>query len=160
MTVRGGLPPLTSPEVANRVQVFYDIREQRMDYNDTLWPLQHDYFQLQEGQARKDFLRAHPKLQQYWNWRRDFMYRNPDLAPYLEDDPARYPKYKSEAELRAVQAAQPNYTAQEWQTLLGGAVYRLARDTEPLPQAVLQRLETVAKELGLSIEQLQSLLQD
>ena len=88
------------------------------------------------------------------------MYRNPDLAPYLEDDPARYPKYKSEAELRAVQAAQPNYTAQEWQTLLGGAVYRLARDTEPLPQAVLQRLETVAKELGLSIEQLQSLLQD
>src|SRR3989304_2675974 len=37
MTVRGGRPALTTPERANRVQVFYDIREQRVAYNAPTW---------------------------------------------------------------------------------------------------------------------------
>jgi len=43
----------TDPEVAWRLQAFFDTREEYFDYNNTLWPIQRDYFRLEEGAARR-----------------------------------------------------------------------------------------------------------
>jgi hypothetical protein len=77
------------------------------------------------------------------------MERNPDLAPYVEDDPDKLPKFASEAELRAAEAAQPNFTPLEWTMLLGRPLYNLIQDDEPLPDVAQRRLD----ELGVSQEQ-------
>ena len=70
------------------------------------------------------------------------MYRNPDLAPYLEDDPNKRP------EAPAGQP-QPNFTQQEWQSVLGLEIYRLIQDDEPLSPAVQDALGR----LGVTREQ-------
>jgi len=132
---------LTDRDTAYRVQVFYDTRNRLFKYSDQVWPLQEDYYQLEEGAARRTFRRNHPILQQYWDWRRDFMQRNPDLATYLTDDPEQLPKYKSEQALQQAQAAQPQFTPEEWQAYLGPGLFRLLLDPEPLPPAGQQMLE-------------------
>ncbi len=74
---------LTAPETAWRAQVFYDSRKAMFgDY----YKLQNDYYALPSAQ-RKAYLAKNPALKQYWDWRRDFMTKNPDLVPYLTDDP-------------------------------------------------------------------------
>jgi len=126
LKVMGGDPPgqftfsdnltpleLTEPDVAYRVQVFYDSRDTLFDYNENIWPLQKEYYQLEEGAARKKYIFEHKELKIYWDWRRDFLLRNPTLAPYLEDDPEKLPKYRSEAELEATLGAEPTFAPEE-----------------------------------------------
>jgi hypothetical protein len=74
------------------------------------------------------------------------MARNPQLAPYIEDDPERRPAPAPGAE------QQPYFTALEWQNVLGLSLYRLVTDDEDLPDAAQQRLEQlgVTRELILS----------
>ena len=97
-------------DIAIRYQGFSQTRQQRFDYGNTTWPLQQQYFRLQEGAARREFLRQNPILKVYWTWRRDFMLRNPDVVPYIEDDPEKWPKYTSVQELEQAYAAQPSLT--------------------------------------------------
>jgi hypothetical protein len=81
------------------------------------------------------------------------MIRNPDLIPYIEDDPERQPTFPSEAALRQAEAAQPDLTKFEWQQALGPALYNLAIDGirgDDLPRSVDLRLDEVAEGLGLS----------
>ena len=70
------------------------------------------------------------------------MYRNPDLAPYLEDDPNKRPQVPAGQ-------PQPNFTQQEWQSVLGLEMYRLIQDDEPLSSAVQEALSR----LGVTREQ-------
>ena len=171
LKVMGGDPPgqftysedahpisLTNPEVAHRMDAFYNTRAQLFQYNDVIWPLQDTYFKLEEGAARKKFRASNPLLEQYWNWRRDFMERNPDLAPYIEDDPDKRPKYPSEQALREAEQAQPALRWFEWQTVLTTPLWRLARDNlrygDKLLDSEIEELEEVADRLGLDFVEL------
>lgn len=145
------------PELAHRMDVFYDTREEYFDYYETLWPLQSTFFKL-EGAARPAFKREHPELQRYWDWRKDFMYRNPDLAIYLEDDPDRIPKYPSAAEYEELREAQPTFVWAEWYMALGPPLFRLVEDMlaagMPLGEAAEDMLEEKAIVLGITLEEL------
>lgn len=142
-----GLPtPLTNPDVAYRVQVFYDTREQVFRYNDMLYPIMQEYYDKPTTAQRNAFKAKHPIIQQYWNWRRDFMRRNPTLAPYLSDSPPAFDEAPS-------QPATPNFTPYEWQAYLGDNLYRLILDDAPLPPAAIEKLQR----LGLTPEVLQGI---
>lgn len=159
VSIMGGKPPgklelspntppleMTDKDTAYRVQVFYDARQRQFDYYNKIAPLQNDYYKLQEGAARREFRNSHPELVNYWNWRRDFMQRNPDLAPFITDNPDQLPKYSSENQLRQVQAAQPMFTPAEWENYLGQHLYRLVLDDAPLPPTAQRALD----QLGVS----------
>jgi hypothetical protein len=146
-------PPLdlAAPDVAYRAQNFYDSR-------DAFFPvwrqLQNDYFALDEGQARRTFLTAHPVLRQYWDWRRDWFMRNPDVVPYLTDTSEDY-TYPSEEALRQAQQAQPSLSWPEWQMVLGPNLAALVEDAqfgEPLPDAARQALQNVADQYGTTLD--------
>ena len=79
------------------------------------------------------------------------MYRNPDVAPYIEDDPEKLPKYKSEAALQEILSAQPAFTRFEWQQMMGSSLSNLVLDYqsgEQMPPAAIDRLETLAERLS------------
>jgi hypothetical protein len=130
-------------EVAQKVQVFYDTR--RRTFGDEIWDVQDKYFMLGDGAPRTNYLGQHPELKAYWDYKQDFMRRNPDTAPYLEENPDRWPKYPSEG---AIPTA-TEFTDQELYTLLGPILFRLYKDSEPLPQAAKEAIEA----LGLNIEE-------
>jgi hypothetical protein len=155
LELSGDIAPiqLTDPIIANKLQSFYDVRSRIFNYSEVVWPLQQAYFRLDKGEAREAFRLAHPVLPKWWTYRRDFMIRNPDLIPYIEDDPERQPTFPSEAALRQAEAAQPDLTKFEWQQALGPALYNLAIDGirgDDLPRSVDLRLDEVAEGLGLS----------
>ena len=116
---------LTDTATARQVQVFYDIRERMFQYRDEIKPLQNTYFKLEEGEARRGFRRDHTALEQYWDWRREFMKKNPTITPYIEDDPDKQPKYESEAALEQAYAGEPSLTRDEWRTTLGYSAWNL-----------------------------------
>ncbi len=143
---------LTEPDVAWRIQVFYDAREQHFN-----WPAvreaQNEYFMLQPT-ARAAFRQQHPELRQYWTWRRDFLYRNPDLIEYMAENPEDYQYASAEAYEQAL-AGQPNYQWAEWYSFLGPSLGNLVQDYaggEGMPTVALERLDEVAQQLGISRE--------
>ena len=153
LKVMGGDPPgqftfsdnltpleMTEPDVAYRVQVFYDTRNAIFGYAENIWPLQKKYYQLMEGGARKRYLFEHPELKKYWDWRRDFLLRNPTLAPYLEDDPTKLPKYKSEADLETALSAEPQFTPEEITSFDIKTFRSNPRLIEQLPDGPFKRL--------------------
>lgn len=166
LKIMGGDPPgrvtyssdltpieLTDPRIAQRMQVFEETREQLFRYRDSIIPLQQDYYRLEEGAARRRFREENPNLVAYWNWRRDFMIRNPSLAPYIEDNAEDRPRYPSAEALQQAEAAEPNFTWQEWSAVLGPDTSELLIDfyvdDEEIPDAVKEKLEQVADEMGL-----------
>lgn len=159
-TLNSPAPPLvlTDSDIAWRVDNFYDIRTQLFpDYRD----LQNTYFDLEEGTPRRKYLKEHPELIEYWDWRRDFMQRNPDTAAYLEDDPDKRPKYKTEAERNAAYANQPSYYPEELRGILGSNLYRLAlnyANTGAATQATKDELQKIASRQGITVNQLLSSL--
>ncbi|HEY6022323.1 MAG TPA: hypothetical protein VIY48_21435, partial [Candidatus Paceibacterota bacterium] len=83
---------LTDPSTAWRVQTFYDMRDQEYpDWN----KLQNKYYELPQGKARDQFARQNPVLKDYWDARRGWMQKNPDLVRFLTDDPAQLKKYEN-----------------------------------------------------------------
>ena len=149
-----GIAPIefTDPVAANRLQAYYNTRQQTFLYSEQVWPLWQTYFRLDEGPARRKFWNEHPILGTYTDWREDFMIRNPDLIPYIEDDPEKQPTFKSEEALIATQEAQPNLTPLEWQRFLGPEAYNLTLDFmegENMPLVARNRLDETAAELGL-----------
>jgi hypothetical protein len=166
LKVMGGDPPgqfkyegtqtpleLTDPYIARQVQTFYDTREAKYKYSEVIWPLQQDYFSLKPGAPRRKFKLENPIYQSYLNWRKDFMLRNPDTIPYIEDNPKYQPKFPSIEALRSAQQGQPNYTTEEWRAILGEEMWRLIQDValgDELPPVAKRRLE----QLGYGEEQL------
>ena len=128
---------------AYRVEVFYNYREQQFDYYNSIFPLLQTYFQLEKGTARKAFLREHPSVLQYWDWRRDFMERNPSIAVYLTDDPENRPQFKSEADLleaQALEAQAQSFTPEELQAFKMQTVRGNPELIEQLPDGPFKRL--------------------
>ena len=149
---------LAPPEVAWRAQTFYDYRTTQFpDWFD----LQKTYYNLKEGKARWDFRDAHPQLTEYWDWRRDWFHRNPDVVPYISDTFEF--QYRSEKELREAEAKQPQFTWAEWKGVLGEPLTRLVRDYSygrELSTASRNRLEDIAEDMGLSYEELLAELEE
>ncbi|GAG96290.1 unnamed protein product, partial [marine sediment metagenome] len=122
--IMGGDPPGTlteafpiefaPPEVANQTQIFYDVRN---DNFPDFYELQNKYFDLAEGAARRDYLRQYPELKRYWSWRRDFLKRNPSIAPYIDDDFE--PKYASVKEMEEAHREEPSFILPEYRQYLG-----------------------------------------
>jgi hypothetical protein len=165
MKLMGGSPPgtfsgkvpdieLAPSDVAWRAQTFYDMRNNMYP---EYYKLQNEYYALAEGAARNKYLNNHPELASYWDWRRDWLYRNPDVAPYLVDDETKLPKYKSETVMNQVKAAQPDYTWQEWQSYISPPVSRLVIDHangKPISDATRKQLEDLADRLGIDYNEL------
>lgn len=143
---------LTDPNTAHRMDAFYNTRTNTFQYYEPggVRELTNKYFML-EKDARKEYLRHNPLLKQYWDWRKDFMLRNPDLAPYIEDDPDKRPLYEDIRQLEAALAAQPSYSPQEWQNILGVPLFNLILMEGPLPSVAQERLERIANELGVDV---------
>lgn len=146
--------PLTDPVIAQRMEAFYDYRRRNFPQ---YYDLQTEYFKLERGPARRAYLVENPQLELYWDWRRDFMYRNPDLAPYIEDDPEKLPNYESLEILRQISAQQPGYTWGEWTRLVldhgGTSMMNLVLDYvsygEPLPTTTRRQLDALGDSLGV-----------
>jgi len=138
------VPPisLAPPDVAHNAQVFYATRSQQFP---SYYTEQTEYFRLNEGSARRSYLASHPDLKQYWDWRRNFLERNPDTVPYLTDG-TNPPTYPSPQAYEQAVSNQPNFTPVEWKSYLGDTLFRLVTDGQPLPEIAQQKLD----ELGVA----------
>lgn len=141
---------ITDPDIAWRAQTFYNERTQ---YFPNFYDEQKAYFELQKGNARKAYLKNHPNLIQYWDWRNDWLHRNPDVTPYLDDD---YEfKYESEAAREEAYANQPDFTWEEWQTVLDPSAINLitySANGNELPRGAREALSDIANKMGLDYE--------
>jgi hypothetical protein len=130
---------VASPDIAKRTQVFYDMRSQIAP---NWYSLQNSYYDLPVGQQRKAFLAKNPSLKTYWNWRTDFMNRNPDVLPYLSDTPPAASQYRPAQQ-------NPQFSWQEWKSILPSATQELVlqyyQQGLPLPSSVNQQLEILAQ---------------
>lgn len=150
LTPSQGIPPieLAPLEIAKRAQVFYDMRD---SYFPEWREQQEAYYRLDEGAARRQYRSNHQDYETYRDWRWDFLTRNPEVAPYLTDEP---PTYPSESALNAAVAAQPSFQPQEWRQMMGGSMYALVLDLvmdgDPLPEVASNRLRALAESLGMS----------
>lgn len=139
---------LTDPATARQIDSFYDIRERMFRYREVIKPLQDQYFSLEEGAPRRDFRRQHPALEQYWDWRREYLKRNSNIVPYIVDDPDKRPKYESVAEMQQaaqIEQQQGGKTRDEWRVLLGYSAWNLVESNitqgMELDPAVLEYIE-------------------
>jgi hypothetical protein len=149
-----GKVQFTDPETANRVQTFYDFRKQsHPDYYDQ----QSEYYEIESKAERKKYLREHPELKQYWDWRAAFMRDNPDLVPYLTDDEKAIARAKNQSRtMRAVP------TAQEIQINIDPDINELVADYfmngSDLPPVVMSELGMIAGQYGMNDQQLLNIL--
>jgi hypothetical protein len=80
----------TDPETSWRVQTFYDMREQNYP---NFYKLQNGYYSQNGKLARDRYLQKNPELKSYWDARKKWMSKNPDLVRFLTDDPKQLAKF-------------------------------------------------------------------
>ena len=169
LKLMGGDPPgtLNSPvpsielapaDLAWRADTFYKTRNA---YYPDYYDLQDAFFKLTEkGKARETYKKEHPELELYWDWRRDWFHRNPDVVPYLDDN-FQF-EYKSAAQYEQVQERQPFYSWDEWRQTLGPNVSNLVMDyvlnDDNLPSFAIDRLENAAEGLGIDYDEMLRLM--
>lgn len=90
-------------ELAGVIEAFYKTRN--FEYPDW-FTMQQKYFMLAPGKARTNYRNKYPQLKAYWGWRRDFLRRNPNTIPYLDEDFE--PNYESVGQMEAAIRDQPN----------------------------------------------------
>jgi len=125
---------------------FFDARE---DLFPDIGELTKIYATLPGNDVRQGYLAGNPQLQAYWDWRNDFIQRNPDVATLISDSP----KYQTEEfqQQAAAASGQPQFTRQEWRNQLGAWVDNLVldyADGEDLPPAVTEQLRDLAWNYG------------
>jgi hypothetical protein len=143
---------LTPAPIANRIQGFYDSRRSVHDW-DAVRALQTEYFALSDS-ARRGFSASHPELRRYWDWRRDFLYRNPDLIPYLVEDPESF-RFPSASVYEQGVAQQPSLAPAEWFAIVGPNLWGLLEDYQygdELPEVARRRLEEIATQYGTTLD--------
>jgi len=120
-------------------------------YSQLIWPIQKQYFDL-EKDARKDFLVQYPILKSYWDYRRDFMLRNPDLMDYIEDDPEKQPKYETIAEMQQAFMEQPQFTQEELRIIMGEPLYQLVMSGGELPPIAIEQINNIEELYGINLD--------
>jgi hypothetical protein len=154
------LPP---PQISATVQSYYDMRTNT--FPDQIWQDQNDYFLLNTGADRRAFALKHPGLTAYWEWRREWMIRHPEAAPYITELSAPHldtktgqmvqsqPPTLTAAQLEQTQGRPLNLSMTEWRALIGPALLGLVMDTEnghALPAAAQKSLGLVMDRYGFS----------
>ena len=95
-------------------------------------------------------------LPAYWDWRRDWMHRNPETVPYLTEKDYEFEYSSPEAERRAEQP-QPWLTWDEWTQYLGPNMASLMEDHFLRDDVILptmrENVEELAAQLGLSYDE-------
>ena len=84
--------------------------------------------------------------------------RNPDVVPYLTDNPEDY-TYPSEQALREAQAGQPSLQPAEWYQVLGPNIWALLDDYqngEAIPEVARRRLQEIADQYGTTVDHILS----
>jgi len=151
--------PMADPAIANRAQVFYDTRER--DYPNW-YEEQSTYYSITEDNwaEKKKYRDNHPDLVDYWEWRRGWLSRNPDVAGYITDSPV---EYESQQEAMEARQNQPDFTWREWNIVLPPSLFWLIDDAlrgEALPQEARDELAVMAQSYGLSVAELMRKLKD
>jgi hypothetical protein len=160
-TLNSEMPKFEMPpdDVAWQAQAFYDTRKQ---YFPNYWKAQNEYYDLTTRSARKAYLKKHPELADYWDWRRDWMHRNPEAVPFLTDEFEF--KYRSEWMEREAEQPGPWLTRDEIQATLGPNLYNLVEDHvyrgEPLSNAAERQVEEWADRLGISVDDLFAMFEE
>jgi len=83
------IPHLTSEESdlygvpVETAQRVYEFRATREQYWPGIFEVQGGFFGLPEGQARWDYLDAHPELGAYWDWRRNVIEQYPEIEEFV-----------------------------------------------------------------------------
>jgi succinate dehydrogenase flavin-adding protein (antitoxin of CptAB toxin-antitoxin module) len=135
---------------------YYQLRDRYFPW-EIVGPLSDTYFKLQTGADRASHVSRHPILQRYWDWRRNWLYSNPQVAPYIVEDPAKLPQY-SRRELERLMQAPMNLSPSEWRATLGPALFNLVLDyrkrNSPLSGTARKRLEAIAEQYGMTVEQI------
>jgi hypothetical protein len=67
-------------------QLYYEYRAGRAEnFGSEIFDLQDDYFDLPQGSTRRrNFLKKHPELTDYWDWQRTVLANFPQLIPYVK----------------------------------------------------------------------------
>jgi hypothetical protein len=173
LVLMGGDPPgtlerepapidLADPEVAWRAQAFY---ETRWTYFPDWYDLQKEYYDIPEEnkKARKAYRNANPMLVDYWDWRRDFFHRNPEVVPYLTDKDYEF-KYSSPQAEQLAEQPQPWLTWDEWQELMGRNKANLIEDHfergYDIPDVMQDPIEDLAAQLGISYSEAMDLMEE
>lgn len=144
---------LTDPETAWRVETFYDSRKQNFPDFSTM---QNKYYSLNE-EGKKKYLKQNPGLKEYWDFRRQWMTKNPDLVRFLTDDEKQLKKF--EKMRRDPEVAVP--TAQEIKANFSPAMTQLLgqwTEGQTLPPSLDRYMGQLASEYGLTQEQLSRIL--
>lgn len=173
LKLMGGDPPgtldsepapidLADPEVAWRAEVFYDTRKV---YFPDWFDIQSGYYDIPEEDkaARKAYKAENPSLEPYWEWRRDWLHRNPEVVPYLTDKEYEFKYSTPEAEQRAEQP-QPWLTWDEWTQFMGPSMSNLMEDyflrDDDLTGTMQDRVEELASQLGISYNEALDLMEE
>jgi hypothetical protein len=147
-----GKVSMTEPETAWRTQVFYDNRKQQFP---EFYKLQSDYFKLPDNQ-RKSFLKQNQQLQQYWDYRKQFMKDNPDLVPYLTDNEKDIDKAKKTARTQAAVPTVQELNIQVTPTL--GFFLGEYANGDDLPPEADMALERLGQQYNMSGDQVLKIL--
>jgi hypothetical protein len=164
-TLNSEPPPidLADPEVAWRVQVFYNTKWEYFPKELGIDEMQDEYFALTDKKAKKAYRDSHQVMVDYWDWRRDWMHRNPETVPYLTDKDFEFEYSSPEAERRAGQP-EPWLTWDEWQQYMGAPASNLMEDHlvrgEDLNPAMQDRVEDLAVQLGLGYTEALGLMEE
>ncbi len=174
LKLMGGDPPgtlesepapidLADPEVAWRVQVFKDTRLQY--FGEEIFDIQNGYYDIPEKdkKARKAYRAKNPALVAYWDWRRDWMHRNPETVPYLTEKDYEFEYSSPEAKARAEQP-QPWLTWDEWTQYLGPSMSNLMEDHfvrgYDIPPTFQDKADELGQQLGISYEEMLDLMEE
>jgi len=146
---------MTDKETAWRVEVFYDKRKQQFP---NYFDLQSQYYEIQNKGQRKAFLASNPELKAYFDFRTNFMTQNPDLVPYLTDNQKAIDKAKYQSRQ---EGAVP--TSQEIKVNIPPDVNEILtyyfQNGSEIPPVVMQELEYLGSQQGLTAEQMLNILQ-
>jgi hypothetical protein len=147
------------PYVVQMTQAFYDYR--RKNYPPSLFDDQSTYFSINSKSERRKFLSEHTYLKDYWDWRRDWLRRNPRVAQYIVDDEESLREiiqYPTAAEAEAAFAGEPNLSPREWAYLMGSELFNLVSDNVVLGGALQgpekEALSNLADEMGMTTSEL------
>ena len=140
-------------DIAYQAEMFYSTRNAHFS---NYYELQDKYFDLAEGQARKEFLQYNPELKMYWDWRRDFLKRNPSIAPYIDDDFE--PKYATIKKMEEAYREEPTFILPEWRQALGYTEVDIILDVYNTdfvpPPDIIEYLTEQAQSLGMTYGEL------
>jgi hypothetical protein len=143
-----GKVQFTEPEMANRVQTFYDHRKQNFP---EFYDQQSEYYSLTNKGEKKQYLNAHPELKAYFDFRSSFMNDNPDIVPYITDSEKAIADAKNKTR---TQNAVP--TAQELKINIDPQTSELLshylQSGQPLPPALQSELDYIGGQYGISGE--------